>query len=143
MLYGILLILLGILAVPSLVLSRKPEAKALLDKITPYQGWIGIVFCIWGLWGIISALLHIGWLSIVPVTWLLWLATAGVTAALGFILGYGLIQQYALSKNKEASEKGQRLLEKLRPQQGRLGIAAIVIGILSIIAAIVWRMPVA
>ncbi len=46
---GLLLILLGILAVPSLLLSRKPEARELLDKITPYQGWIGVVFCIIGL----------------------------------------------------------------------------------------------
>jgi len=39
----------------------------------------------------------------------------------------------------EASEKGAELLAKLRPQQGRLGIAVIVIGILAIISALAWR----
>lgn len=139
MLYGILLICLGLLAVPSLILSRRPDAKEVFDKITPYQGWIGIVFCIWGLWEIISALLNIRWLSIVPISWLLWLATGVVTAALGFILGYTLIQHYALSKNAEAAEKGAELLAKLRPQQGKLGVAAIVIGILAVISSLVWR----
>ncbi len=59
MIYGITLIILGILAAPSLLLSKKPNAKELLDKITPYQGWIGLGFCFWGLWGIIQALLNI------------------------------------------------------------------------------------
>ncbi len=53
MIYGILLILLSIIAVPSLILSKKPNAKELLEKIEPYQGWIGIVFFFWGVWGII------------------------------------------------------------------------------------------
>jgi len=40
MIYGITLVLLSIIAVPSLILSKKPDAKELLKKIEPYQGWI-------------------------------------------------------------------------------------------------------
>ncbi len=138
MIYGILLIVLGILAVPSLLLSKKPNAKELLDKITPYQGWIGVVFCIWGVWGIIQAILGLSVLSHFPIVWILWMLTSVVTASLGFILGYGMISQNLLAKNETAKEKGEQLLAKLAPLQGKLGIAAIVIGILCVVANIIY-----
>ena len=115
MLYGIALIILGILAVPSLLLSKKPNAKELLDKITPFQGWIGLVFCFWGIWGIITSVLNMGMFSI---GWMLSLAVSVVTAVLGFLLGYGMINELLLSKNDEAKEKGAELRTKLAPLQG-------------------------
>lgn len=138
MIYGITLILLGILAAPSLLLSRKPNAKEWLDKITPYQGWIGIIFCIWGLFGIISAILHISLLGVMPIWWITWMACVVIEALLGFILGYGMISQYVLSKNEKAQEKGEQLLAKLAPIQGKLGLASIIIGIWVIIAHILF-----
>ena len=138
MIYGITLIILGLLAVPSLLLEKKPDAKELFDKIAPYQGWIGLVFAIWGLWGIISCVLSIGWLSIIPIYWITWLLVSVVSFALGFILGYGLIVKYALSKNEQAAEKGEQLLAKLLPWQGKLGIVAIALGIWMIISSILW-----
>lgn len=138
MIYGITLILLGILAVPSLLLSKKPNAKELLDKIVPYQGWIGVVFAFWGVWGIISAILNLGWLTTFPIYWITFLLVSIVEAGLGFILGYGLIAKYVLSKNEQAAEKGKQLLAKLTPLQGTLGIAAIVLGIWYFVVYFVW-----
>lgn len=132
---GLLLILLGILAVPSLLLSRKPEAKELLDKITPYQGWIGVAFCIIGLLNLIEGLFRLNILFYFPAYGLLFFAVALVMVLLGFVLGYGLIQKYALSRNEKASEKGSELLARIRPVQGRLGMLAIVLGIILIILA--------
>ena len=130
MLYGIAIIILGILAVPSLLLSRKPDAKEILDKITPYQGWIGLAFCFWGVWGIITAVLNIGMLN---TGWIFSLAISVVTAVLGFLLGYGMINQLLLSKNEEAKEKGAELLAKLAPLQGKFGMAAIILGVIYIL----------
>ncbi|MDR2036545.1 MAG: hypothetical protein LBQ60_01335 [Bacteroidales bacterium] len=138
MIYGITLILLGLLAVPSLLLSKRPDAKELFDKVAPYQGWIGLVFAIFGLWGIIDCIINIGLLSKIPVYWLTWLLVAAVEASLGFILGYGMISKYVLSKNPTAAEKGEQLLKKLVPLQGNLGIIAIILGIWQIIASLLW-----
>ncbi len=138
MIYGITLILLGLLAAPSLLLSKKPNAKEWLDKITPYQGWIGLIFCFWGIWSIISAILSINLLSISPIWWLTWLLTGIVEAALGFLLGYGMISKHLLSKNEAAKEKGEQLLAKLSPLQGRLGLIAIILGIWAIVAHIMF-----
>lgn len=139
MIYGITLIFLGLLAIPSLIISKKPEAQALFDKIAPYQGIIGIIFAVLGLWGIISCLLHTAWLSLIPVAWFIWLLASVVEASLGFILGYGLISKHLLSKNEAAKEKGDQLLQKLLPLQGKLGLVAIVLGVIQVIASIMYN----
>lgn len=125
MIYGITLIILGLLAAPSLLLSRKPDAKELLDKITPYQGWIGLVFCIMGIWWTIQAILNIN----ISILWITRIASTALMAILGFILGYGMINKLILSKNDEAKEKGKELLAKLAPIEGKLGLIAVCIGI--------------
>lgn len=133
MITGITLIVLSILAVPSLILSRKPNAKELLDKLTPFQGWIGLVFCVWGIWNIINVILGLGYLTTHPLWWITWLAASVVMAVLGFLLGYGLIQKYALSKNEAAAKKGEQVRKKLAAIQGKLGIFGIIVGIWVII----------
>lgn len=40
---GIVLIVLGALALPSLIGAKAPGAKDLLDKVAPFQGWIGAI----------------------------------------------------------------------------------------------------
>ncbi len=138
MIYGITLAVLGVLATPSLLLSKKPNAKEILNKITPYQGWIGLVFCIWGVWGIIQAILSLGLLGSQPIWWITWIANSTLEASLGFLLGYGMISKLILSKNEAAKEKGELLLQKLSPLQGRLGLIAIILGIWSIIASVLF-----
>ena len=138
---AISLIILGLLAIPSLVLSKKPDAKEMFDKVAPYQGWFGTVWAIWGLWNIIDCFLNLSLLGLgTPgvIVWALWLLVSVVTAGLGFILGYGLIQKYALSKNEKAAEAGEKVLAKLIPLQGTMGIVAIALGILAIIVNIIY-----
>ncbi|MBW1298476.1 hypothetical protein [Aquimarina litoralis] len=139
MIYGISLILLSILAVPSLLLlSKKPNAKELLDKITPYQGWIGLIFCFWGIWGIITSILNVGWLTDFPVWWMTLLVGSIIEAILGFMLGYGMISKLVLSKNEAAREKGEQLREKLAPKQGKFGVFGLIVGAWMIVANILF-----
>ncbi|WP_299901247.1 hypothetical protein [uncultured Aquimarina sp.] len=138
MIWGISLILLSILAVPSLLLSKKPNAKELLEKIEPYQGWIGFAFCFWGVWGIISAILNLGWLTTYPIWWVSLLAGNIISAALGFMLGFGLINKFFLSKNQAAKEKADELRAKLAPKQGKLGVFGLIVGGWMIVASFLF-----
>ena len=138
MIYGITLILLSLLAVPSLLLAKKPDAKGMLDKLAPFQGWIGLVFCFWGIWVTISAVLNIGLLSSAPIWWITWLACGVVQATLGFMLGYYLINEYILSKSVAGRVKGMALLATLTLIQEKIGIAGIILGVWTIVASILF-----
>ncbi|WP_434036024.1 hypothetical protein [Formosa sp. 4Alg 33] len=138
MIFGITLILLSIIAVPSLLLSKKPNAKELLEKIEPYQGWIGLIFCFYGVWGIVFSILNLGWISTFPIWWGTLLAGNIIQAVLGFMLGFSLINKYVLSKNEMAIEKAVILREKLAPKQGKLGLIGLCVGVWMIIANILF-----
>ncbi len=135
MLGAILLIVLGLLAVPSLVIRKKPDAKKIFDRVAPYQGWFGVILGIFGLIDLIRCLMHINVLGITPIIWILWLATSAVTAGLGFILGYSLIKKYALKSDK-AADAGEKVLSRLLPLQGTMGVIAIILGLVAIIGYI-------
>ncbi|CDF79330.1 conserved hypothetical membrane protein [Formosa agariphila KMM 3901] len=138
MIFGITLIVLSIIAVPSLLLSKKPNAKELLEKIEPYQGWIGLIFCFYGIWGIVFSILNLGWISTFPIWWGTLLAGNIIQAVLGFMLGFSLINKYVLSKNDTVKDNAIILREKLAPKQGKLGLIGIVVGIWMIVANILF-----
>jgi hypothetical protein len=122
----------GILAASSLIVAKRPDAQQLIDKLTPYQGWIGIVLFVYGIYDITNSL---GYISVSFIGGLIWLIAGVVEIVLGFLLGFGLITQYVLSKNEQAMEKGQQLRAKLAPFQGILGIIAIITGV---VFAVTW-----
>ncbi|MBI5724712.1 MAG: hypothetical protein HZA50_12185 [Planctomycetes bacterium] len=140
------LIVLGVLAASSFIVAKKPNAKELIDKIVPFQGWIGFVVCLWGLWTIIDALWTFGRLasllgpyaSFIPgsiwLWWLTYLLTGVLEAGLGFLMGYGLISKFILSKSPEAQAKGQAILAKLTKIQVPLGLAGIIFGVWSLLS---------
>jgi hypothetical protein len=129
----VVLLLGGVLGAANLIVAKKPNAKELIDKLTPYQGWIGVVLVVWGLWDVIGVLRTMAVLSAAPVWWLLYLVTTLTELGLGFLLGYGLISKYVLSRSPEAMQKGQELRAKLAVYQGPLGVVAIVLAILFLV----------
>lgn len=140
MLYGIVLIVLGLLAIPSLVLAKKPNAKELFDKVAPFTGWIGVVSFIWGIWTLYRVVMSLSLLSAGMwgiITWVIFLCIGIIEIGLGFIMGYSLIAKYALGKSPEAQAKGQEMLAKVAPFQGRLGLAAIAVGIIYIVLVLI------
>ncbi|HEU4727450.1 MAG TPA: hypothetical protein VFT22_06170 [Kofleriaceae bacterium] len=130
---GLITIVGGILAASSLIIARKPNAKDLIDKLTPYQGWIGIVLFFWGVWGTLGTLGAISWLSVRPLLWVFWLASDVADLVVGFLLGFGLITRYALGKNLAAQARGQQIRARLAPYQGTFGLLAIVMGVLYLV----------
>ncbi len=130
MISAIIAILVGVLAASPMIIAKKPNAKELIDKITPFQGWIGIVLTFWGAWGIIQSILS---LTSFSTFWIVALLVYLVEFIVGFILGYGLISKYLLEKNETAKEKGQQLRMKLLKYQVPAGFILIILGVLTII----------
>src|SRR5256885_5325947 len=100
MLAGLITIAGGILAASALIIARKPNAKQLVDKLTPYQGWIGLVMFGWGVKELVLGLLpNLGFFKVAPVFMTFYVASTAADLVVGFLLGFGLITKYALSKN--------------------------------------------
>jgi len=133
MLSGLITIAGGILAASALIVARKPNAKDLIDKLTPYQGWIGVIMFLWGVWAGIDCVTHLGLLGTNPVFFAFWLASGAADLLVGFLLGFGLITKYALAKNPAAEARGQRIRARLVPYQGMCGLFAIAMGGLYIV----------
>src|SRR6266513_1538714 len=91
MLSGLITIAGGVLAASALIIARKPNAKELIDKITPYQGWIGIVMFVWGVWAVFDCVRHLSFLTSSPLFWTFWLVQGAADLLVGFLLGFGLI----------------------------------------------------
>lgn len=130
MLSAIIAIIGGLIAASSLIITHKPNAQELLDKVIPYQGWIGVLLTFWGVWGLIGALTNLGSIS---VYWFVSLGVALVEFVVGFLLAYGLISKYLLEKNETTKEKGEELRAKLVQYQVPAGVLLVVLGVLSLL----------
>jgi hypothetical protein len=135
LLTGVWLAVLGVLGASSLIIARKPDAKEMIAKISPYQGWIGAVSALWGAWWVINAVLNIGLMSVAPIAWIIWLATGAVMLLLGFLLGIGILKTFV--KDEKANAKADQMLAKLAPYQGTLGLIAIGLGLWGVFRSII------
>lgn len=133
---GIWLAVLGILGASSLIIAKRPDAKEMIAKLAPYQGWIGAVSALWGVWGIISSVLNLGWLAHAPIFWITFLADSVLLFALGLLLGVGVLKTFI--KNADANAKMDQTMAKLAPFQGTLGLVAIGVGIWMIVAGFLF-----
>jgi hypothetical protein len=136
---GAVLIALGVLAAASSIVAKRPDAQVYIDKLVPYQGWLGFIACIWGVWIIISAILNLNWFSYVPVWWLTYAATGALIAALGLLLGYALVTKFVLSHSAEAVRRGEQLRLGIVPYQVMLGYIAIALGVWTVVAVFLYR----
>ena len=137
MLGGLITIVGGILAASGFIIKRNPNAQSLIDKLAPYQGWIGMVMFFWGVWDTLHAVLGVSLLASHALIWAFWMLSGVADLLVGFLLGFGLITHYALSKNPQAMAKGQRIRSTLMGIQAPLGLLAIVMGSLYIVFRVI------
>lgn len=133
MVFGIWLVLLGVLGAASLIVAKRPDAKDAIAKLAPYQGWIGAVSALWGVWGVISSVLSIGSIGLV---WAMVLATSVLLAALGLLLGVGVLKTFI--KDPTAQAKMDETITKLAPYQGTLGLASIGLGLAATVTSVLF-----
>jgi hypothetical protein len=136
MIFGIWLVVLGVLGAASLIVARRPDAKDAIAKLAPYQGWIGAISALWGVWGLVSSVLTITWLTAAPILWITNLACAIVLASLGLLLGVGVMKTFI--KDPTAQAKMDETITKLSPYQGTLGLVGIGLGIWTTIASFLF-----
>src|SRR5262245_39564124 len=138
MIYGIWLAVLGVLGAANLIVAKRPDAAEAIAKLAPYQGWIGAVSALWGVWGIISCVLNIGWMTTAPIYWFTWVAVSVVQAALGLLLGVGVLKTFI--KDPTANQKMDETIAKLAPYQGTMGLISIGLGVWFVVAGFIFTL---
>lgn len=129
----LLILLGGVLAISSLIIAKKPEAKQILDKITPYQALIGVVLLIWGIINLLRALPDLGtFLKAFPLFTICALAMIICSILLGFLFGMPQIAKWAPGESG-AETKAMQLSQRLAPYQVLLGIIGIATALLFIL----------
>jgi hypothetical protein len=136
MAHGIWLAVLGVLAASNLIIAKRPDAREMIAKLSPYQGWIGAVSALWGVWGIISSILNLGWLTAAPILWISLLGVSLLLASLGLLLGVGVLKTFITAP--AATEKMDQTIARLAPLQGTLGLVAIGLGVWMVIASVLF-----
>jgi hypothetical protein len=130
-LHIILLIVSAILAVSALIVAKAPEARQVLDKLVPYQAFIGV--------GLLAVSL-INWLrhgvtsifdglSAFPVMSMALIAGVFGGILLGFLFGMPQIAKW-IPGDSPAEQKAQELARKVAPFQVILGGICAAAGIL-------------
>jgi hypothetical protein len=126
----------GVLAASSVIAKMRANAKDMIDKLVPYQGYVGGLMFIWGVWETISVVMNIGHMADIGILSFVFEALVAVADLLvGFLLAFGLISKYTMAGNPTALEKGQLLRGKLASVQIPLGFLAIVMGILYVVTS--------
>jgi hypothetical protein len=123
------LIVAALLALSGVIISRRPEAQRLVDKLVPYQGFLGVGLLAWG---ILYLVLRIGliklWFDAWPLGGTLLLATTLCAALLGFLFGMPLIAQW-IPGDSPAEQKALEMQQKIAS-------FAVLLGMIGMIAAI-------
>ena len=123
-----LLLVLGFLGAVNLIAAKKPEAKALADKLAPYQGWIGAAGAVWGVIFLLRMLLSGGFgflLEYAPISTLTALAGGVLLILLGALFGVALLRKLG---GDDKADQVEARLTKLRPIQAKLGLASMGLG---------------
>jgi len=126
-----LLILGGILALSAFIVSKKPDAKQMIDKLVPFQAFIGVALLVVGILNWLDA----GIVNIFRIMSFWFLGgiaiLGGVFSAilLGFFFGMPQIAKW-IPGESNAETKAMELSKKLAPFQMLIGIIAIISGFL-------------
>ena len=132
--FSIWLIVLGMLAAANLIIAKKPEAQQIIEKISPYEGWIGAIAAVTGAFWFLWSLLHIGWISygiITMIYWLLFVISTLLMVGLGLLLGLNVIKSFV--KKEDVVDILDLVAPKLAPFKGKMGLVALGMGVVTLV----------
>lgn len=124
----------GILAISSLILAKKPEAKQLIDKLVPYQGFVGVGLLAWGVINLIRFLSHFSLMMYWKTFGIIVLAAILSEVLLGFLFGMPLIAKW-IPGESPAEVKALEMQKKV----GGFSVLIGIVGLCSVLGLLLIR----
>jgi len=133
-LHIILLLAGGILAISSLIVAKKPDAKAMIDKLVPFQAIIGVALLGIGLLRLIQVgpINTFRFLSVSPLLGITLIGALWGAILLGFLFGMPQIAKW-MPGESGAETKAMDLSKKLAPFQTIIGVIVLASGVLMLL----------
>jgi len=129
--FDLLLVLGGVVACSGLIVAQKPDAKAILDRLVPFQAMIGILMLIMGVVFFI-ALGPVAAFKAISANPLLAAANlAGILIAI--ILGFLFAMPQIIGMAPGQEQRARELAEKIIPFQILLGLGAAACGVIGLL----------
>lgn len=128
----LLLILGGILAISGLIVAYQPQAKAVLDKLAPFQAVIGVALLVVGVLNLVRSLGSLRLLFHAPLLGASILAISVCSILLGILFGMPHLAKLSQGGAQQAME----MMRKIMPFQMIIGL----IGIGSALVFLVYRL---
>lgn len=131
----VLLILGSILAISGFIIAKKPDAKALIDQLSPYEAVIGVAMLATGIWWLLrwgGELVNAFKLDAILAA-SIW-GVIGVSILLGALFGMRQIAKW-IPGESSAEQKALELSQKVAPYQVVLGL----IGLASALVYLLFR----
>jgi len=129
-LFGMLLIMAGLLGASALIVAKKPDAAQIIEKLTPFQALIGAGTLVLALIEFVrigpKALIEL--MRVWPFFGATWFGAIISGAILGFMFAVPLMGRLGAGQQKAAE-----LSAKLAPWQLLIGLVAIVAGLMVIL----------
>lgn len=126
----------GLLAASNFVIERLPDAKDLIEKISPYQAMIGLVALILAALRLFS--LFGGSSQVSILSYMMALGCVVATIVVGFLLSFPMINKFIAEQDEtgNAKEKAEMLRKKLAPYQVTAGLVSMGTGVYLLLASI-------
>ena len=133
---SIILLFGGLFWCYGLISANAPSLKDDLDKIIPYQGFVGILLlCLW-LWDLFHVWRIFKLLEVKPLFGVLALITLLTKLCLWAVLSFWLITKYVLTPTDQNKERSETIYKFLIYTQVPCGILAFLLGIIGIIVTL-------
>ena len=121
-------IVAGLLAASSIVIQKLPDSAELINKIKPYEGYIGAASLVMGFITLFSFsyIMKTNLINIVGT-----FSCIASCIIMGFLMGYPVLQDLFLDEmSEESRNKSKKLYEKLTPYKVTSGLVGMATGVI-------------
>jgi len=130
----LLLIVGGVLALSGIIVAKSPNAKNIIDKLVPFQAFIGVGLLVLGVVYLLT--IGPGWMITMIKTnafyGMVLLATVLVSIILGAFFGMPQIAKW-IPGDSPAEQKAMELSQKIAPYQAIVGVVALGTGVIGLL----------
>ena len=130
----LLLIVGGVLALSGIIVAKSPNAKNTIDKLVPFQAFIGVALLVLGVVYLLT--IGPGWMITMIKTnafyGMVLLATVLVSIILGAFFGMPQIAKW-IPGDSPAEQKAMELSQKIAPYQAIVGVVALGTGVIGLL----------